>query len=154
MELSYHLNDIRKAASEFLEVSGDNRIFAFHGGMGAGKTTFIHAICDALGVKDVVGSPTFSIINEYIFAGNEGARKVYHIDLYRIKDEKEAMLAGVEDCFYTDAYCFIEWPEKAGSLIPPDTMHVNINVVDEKTRRIRTDEQMSKGWNNEQMNKE
>lgn len=136
MELSYHLNDIRKAASKFLDVSGDKRIFAFHGGMGIGKTTFIHAICDALGVKDVVGSPTYSLINEYIFAGNSGPGKVYHIDLYRIKDEKEAMLAGVEDCFYSEAYCFIEWPEKAGRLIPPETVHVYINVIDEKTRAL------------------
>jgi tRNA threonylcarbamoyladenosine biosynthesis protein TsaE len=109
-------------------------VFAFHGSMGAGKTTFIHAVCEVKGVKDVVGSPTFSIVNEYIFSENGRTGKIFHIDLYRLKDEKEAVEAGVEDCLYGDHICFIEWPEKAPGILPPETIHVFIKTLNETTR--------------------
>jgi len=104
--------------------------------MGSGKTTFIHALCDVKGVKDVVGSPTFSIINEYVFEENGVIQKIYHIDLYRLKDEEEALRAGVEDCLYSDHICFVEWPEKAEDILPEETVHVAIRIVDEQTRQI------------------
>jgi tRNA threonylcarbamoyladenosine biosynthesis protein TsaE len=134
VHLEFTLKEIKQAAGKFLAATGDKRIFAFHGSMGAGKTTFIHAVCEVMGVKDAIGSPTFSIINEYIFSENGQTGKIFHIDLYRLKDEKEAMEAGVEDCLYSDHICFIEWPEKAPGIFPPETLHVFIKTVNETTR--------------------
>lgn len=110
----------------------NNKVIAFHGNMGSGKTTFIHALCGVKGVKDVVGSPTFSIINEYYFPDG----MIFHIDLYRLKDEQEAIRAGVEDCLYSDHICFVEWPEKAPAIFPADTVHVFVEVVDSENRRL------------------
>lgn len=131
------LDNMESTAKAFWKIAGSQPVVAFHGTVGAGKTTFIHALCDAKKVRDVVSSPTFSIINEYIFIENELEKKIYHIDLYRLKDEEEAVQAGVEDCFYSDHICLVEWPEKAGSLLPGDTLHVYISAVDPKTRRIQ-----------------
>ena len=100
--------------------------------MGAGKTTFINAVCDALKVTSPVGSPTFSIINEYQYPGG----KIFHIDLYRLKDEEEAFRAGVEDCLYTGETCFIEWPEKAPGIFPEETVHLYMTVMNEDTRKL------------------
>ena len=97
MVWTFKIDEINEVAKACLKEIGDSRVIAFHGEMGAGKTTFIHALCDVLGVKDVVGSPTFSIINEYLFNDNGRPGKIYHIDLYRVKDEEEAIQAGVED---------------------------------------------------------
>ena len=108
-------------------------VWAFHASMGSGKTTFIHALCDVLGVHDAVGSPTFSIINQYKSA--EG-KTVYHLDLYRIKDEEEAIQAGVEDVLFSGELCFVEWPGKAADLFPGNTVYLSIDVVDTNTRRI------------------
>lgn len=105
--------------------------------MGSGKTTFIHALCDAKLVKDVVGSPTFSIINEYFFLEHGQTKKIFHIDLYRLGDEQEAVQAGVEDCLYSDHICLIEWPEKILSLLPSDTLHVYIAAINDRTRKLR-----------------
>lgn len=132
MNITYKLDDIKDAASGFWNVIGDKKVVAFHGNMGAGKTTFIHALCELKGVTDVVGSPTFSIINEYSFADG----MIYHIDLYRLKDEEEAMRAGVEDCLYSDHICFVEWPEKAPGIFPADTVHVSIEMIDSETRHL------------------
>ena len=107
-------------------------IITFSGEMGSGKTTFIQALCRQAGVKGVMGSPTFSIINEY----ETGERPVYHIDLYRCKDEEEAIRAGVEDCIYSGNRCFVEWPSKAPSLFPEETIRVRITEIDDRTRRI------------------
>ena len=131
--MKFTLDHIAEAALQIIARMKDRRIFAFHGEMGAGKTTLIHHICGAMGVKDIVGSPTFSIINEYESA-KYGA--IYHIDLYRIKDEEEAMQAGVEDCIYSGNICFIEWPEKAAGLLPEETEHVSLMVVGEKVREL------------------
>jgi len=132
VKFSYNLNGINDAATRFWGAIDDKKIIAFHGNMGAGKTTFIHALCEVKGVKDVVGSPTFSIINEYYFQSG----KIFHIDLYRLKDEEEAIRAGVEDCLYSDHICFVEWPEKAPCLFPNGTVHVFIEVEDSETRHL------------------
>lgn len=137
MDWQFSLDNIQDVAHSFWKELGSHKVLAFHGQMGAGKTTFIHALCDAKKVKDVVGSPTFSIINEYVFSENGAERKIFHIDLYRLKDEQEAMQAGVEDCLYSDHICLVEWPEKAPGLFPPDTIHAYIEAVDSQTRRLR-----------------
>ncbi len=137
MEWIYKLHQINQAAEQFWNVAGNTRLFAFHGEMGTGKTTFIHALCDVKGVKDVVGSPSFSIINEYIYIQDAIAMKIYHIDLYRLKDEEEALQAGIEDCLYSDHICLVEWPEKIASVLPDDTVHIYINAIDTHTRRLQ-----------------
>ena len=137
MEIVFSLDTIPEAATTFWEIVSNARVFAFHGNMGAGKTTFIHALCDVKGVKDVVGSPTFSIINEYICMDCSG--KIFHIDLYRLKDEDEAIQAGVEDCLYSDHICLVEWPGKAPGIFPDDTVHVYIDIIDSSLRRLRID---------------
>ena len=137
MEWKFGLADIQKIAKTFWQEISNATVIAFHGGMGTGKTTFIHALCDVKGVKDVVSSPTFSIINEYNFDDNGIGKKIFHIDLYRMNDEEEARQAGIEDCLYSDHICLVEWPEKAPHLFPDDTLHVYIEVVDSQTRQIR-----------------
>ena len=133
MELIFKLTDIKTAAAQLLNVISDSKVIAMHGEMGAGKTTFIHALCDVLGVKDVVTSPTFSIINQYLYNGNE---TIYHIDLYRLKNTKEAIATGVEDCVYSGSYCFVEWPENAPALFPPNSIHAWLYTVDINTRKL------------------
>lgn len=132
LPLTYTLNEIKKAAWEVFEYGKDRKVWAIHGEMGAGKTTFIHALCENLGVTSAVGSPTYAIINEY----KSDVGIIYHMDWYRLKDEEEAMQAGVEDCITSGNLCLIEWPEKALSLLPDDCFHVDINVLDEQTRKI------------------
>ena len=132
VDITYKLSDIKDAARSFWKEIGEKKVIAFHGAMGAGKTTFIHALCETKNVKDVVGSPTFSIINEYSFPGG----MIFHIDLYRLKDEQEAMRAGVEDCLYSDHVCFVEWPEKAPGIFPPGTIHVFIDLINSDTRHL------------------
>jgi tRNA threonylcarbamoyladenosine biosynthesis protein TsaE len=137
MERNFTLADIQKIALELWNAFGDAAVVVFHGQMGSGKTTLIHALCSIKGVQDVVGSPTFSIINEYRFTERGSIKKIFHIDLYRLKDEEEAIQAGVEDCLYSDHTCFVEWPEKAPHLFPDNTIHVIINAIDNQTRYIR-----------------
>ena len=127
------LEDIASAAQKFVDEMGENCVFAFYGKMGAGKTTFIKGICEALGVKDVVASPTFAIVNEYADATGQ---PVYHFDFYRIKNLREAVNIGCEDYFYSGFPCFIEWPELIEELLPEDTVRVNIEVLDNETRVV------------------
>lgn len=117
------LKNLPEAARSFLEKNRDDRIFAFYGELGAGKTTFIKALCNELNVIDIVSSPSFSIINEY---QNEKGIKIYHMDFYRLKNMEEALEIGLEDYFNTDDYCFIEWPERIDELLPNDTIFVKI----------------------------
>jgi tRNA threonylcarbamoyladenosine biosynthesis protein TsaE len=137
MELVFTLDNLPAAAAQFREAMGKAKVFAFHGQMGAGKTTFIHALCENMGVKDVVGSPTFSIINEYEFIDSGEKNSLYHIDLYRLKDEGEAQRAGVEDTLYSGSICLVEWPEKAPGIFPGDTVQVYLELIDSKTRRMK-----------------
>ena len=132
MTITFHLEDIAEAANQFWEQVNGRRVIAFNGGLGAGKTTFIHALCDAKGVTSPVSSPTFSIINEYAYPGGI----MYHIDLYRLDREEEAFSAGVEDCLYSGNTCLVEWPERAPSLFPNDTLYVTIDVIDPTTRTL------------------
>ena len=118
------LENIREAAKEFIKATGDNTVFAFNGNMGAGKTTFIKAICEELGVTDVINSPTFAILNEYY--SPTANKPIYHFDFYRIKNICEATDIGTEDYFYSGALCFIEWPEKIKEILPFDTIYVCI----------------------------
>lgn len=134
MELNYHLNEISVVAERFISLIDDKKNFAFHGEMGAGKTTFITAVCQLLGAKDSFSSPTFSIINEY---GTNGGTSIYHIDLYRLKDAAEAVTAGVEDCLYSGSYCFVEWPERAPVIFPEDTVHCHISAVGDHERMLK-----------------
>ena len=132
MELRFTLNNIHDAASQFWQHYNVGKVFAFYGPMGSGKTTFIHALCDQKKVSSTVGSPTFSIINEYRYPGG----KIFHIDLYRLKDEEEVIRAGVEDCLYSGDICLLEWPERATGILPGNTVPVHIHVIDPQTRII------------------
>jgi len=137
MDLVFTLNTINEAAAQFWKAVGIHKVFAFHGQLGAGKTTFIHALCDAKGVKDVVGSPTFSIINEYVYDCDGTKRPLFHMDLYRLNSDEEAQRAGVEDALYSGQLCLVEWPEKAPGIFPGDTVHVYIELLDTQSRRLK-----------------
>ena len=127
------LEHIREAARQFIEAMGDQHVFAFYGHMGAGKTTFIKAICEELGVDDVVTSPTFAIVNEYTAA--DGI-PIYHFDFYRIKKLEEVYDMGYEDYFYGDGLCFIEWPEMMEELLPEGATKVQITENPDGTRTV------------------
>ena len=118
------LDNIHDAAKQFIAAMGDNTVFAFYGKMGAGKTTFIKAVCEELGVTDVINSPTFAIINEY--RSETAGELIYHFDFYRINKVEEAFDFGYEDYFYSGALCFIEWPELIEELLPMDAVKVTI----------------------------
>ena len=130
------------AATDILEKCGDRRVFAFNGNMGAGKTTFIKCLCEAMGTEDVVNSPTFAIVNVYEveeLKGENGKVKteVYHFDCYRIKDLREAMDMGTEEYLYSGNYCFIEWAEMIEPLLPDDLVTVEIEVLENGDRELR-----------------
>lgn len=128
------LDKINETAVEFIRAMGDNTVFAFVGGMGAGKTTFIKAICQNLGVEDVINSPTFSIVNEY---RSDSGELIYHFDFYRINKIEEVYDFGYEDYFYSGSLCFIEWPELIELILPKDTVTVNITVNDDGSRNVK-----------------
>lgn len=119
-------NDLPRVAEQLLAKAGDARVFAFSGQMGAGKTTFIKALCAVLGVTDTTSSPSFSLVNEYRTVSGE---PVYHFDCYRLKKPEEAYDIGFEEYVYSGHYCFIEWPEMIGGLLPDDALSVRISVV-------------------------
>ena len=127
------LNEIAQAAKQLKAAIGNHTIIAFHGEMGAGKTTFIKALCAEYGVTDNVASPTFAIINEYI---TPEKHTINHFDLYRLETLADLQNIGAEDYFYTGNLCLIEWPELANSLLPSDTLHVTISVMPDNTRQI------------------
>ena len=127
------LEEITAAARDFIAALGDHRVIAFYGSMGAGKTTFIAALCRELGVTEPVTSPTFAIVNEY--AANDSS-SIYHFDFYRIKRLEEAYDMGFEDYLYSGHLCLIEWPELIEELLPDDTLRVHITAADDGTRTI------------------
>lgn len=136
VKIEFTLSDIQQIAEKIMTILGERKVIALHGSIGAGKTTLVHAICDFKKVTDVVSSPTFSIINEYIFFENGRKEKIYHIDLYRLKDEHEAINAGVEECLYSDHFCFIEWPGRVPGLLPENTLHILIEDLNSASRKL------------------
>ena len=126
------IENIGEAARQFIENIGEHRVFAFYGKMGAGKTTFIKAICEELGVSDVITSPTFAIVNEY--SASDGP--IYHFDFYRIKKLEEVYDMGFEDYFYSGSLCFIEWPELIEEVLPEDAVKVTITENTDGTRTV------------------
>ncbi|MDX1955574.1 MAG: tRNA (adenosine(37)-N6)-threonylcarbamoyltransferase complex ATPase subunit type 1 TsaE [Chitinophagaceae bacterium] len=132
MEILFELEEIGSVATRLLPLIR-GKVVALHGEMGAGKTTLVHALGEVIGIREVVSSPTFSIINEYDWEGGP----VFHIDLYRLKDEEEAIQAGVEDCLYSGSTCLVEWPDRAPGLFPPETLHLFLEVVNTRARKLR-----------------
>lgn len=128
------LEHIHEAAREFIAAMGDNTVFALYGKMGAGKTTFIKALCQELGVEDVVTSPTFAVINEY--RSDIAGELIYHFDFYRIKKLEEVYDMGYEDYFYSGALCFIEWPGLVEELLPGNTIKVTIEELEDGSRKL------------------
>ena len=131
------IEHIREAAHEFIANIGEARVFAFYGKMGAGKTTFVKAICEELGVEDVITSPTFAIVNEYGLPSST----IFHFDFYRIKRLEEVYDMGYEDYFYSGALCFIEWPELIEDILPDDAVRVTITEQKDGSRVVSISEQ-------------
>ena len=130
-----NIDSIREAARQFVAATGENTVFAFYGKMGAGKTTFIKAVCEELGVEDVITSPTFAIVNEY--RSDTTGELIYHFDFYRIKKLEEVYDMGYEDYFYGGGICLIEWPELIEDLLPEDAVHVDIKENEDGTRSVK-----------------
>ncbi|WP_083228017.1 tRNA (adenosine(37)-N6)-threonylcarbamoyltransferase complex ATPase subunit type 1 TsaE [Mucilaginibacter sp. PPCGB 2223] len=126
------LDTIDNTARSIIEAAGKQKIFLFHGQMGAGKTTLIKALCSALGTDENISSPTFSIVNEYLIPKG----KIYHFDFYRLKTQTEALDMGYEEYFYSGEYCFIEWPEKIADLLPNHYLDINIEILADNKREI------------------
>ena len=136
-----NIDTIRESAREFIQNIGEHKVFAFYGKMGAGKTTFVKAICEELGVEDVITSPTFAIVNEYEVnlnsqTSNLNIQSIFHFDFYRIKRLEEVYDMGYEDYFYSGALCFIEWPELIEDLLPEDAVKVTIMENTDGTRTV------------------
>lgn len=132
MTFTYNLNDINQIAQNLI-TNSKHKTWLFNAPMGAGKTTLIKALANHLGVTDMANSPTFSIVNEYV--GNENT--VYHFDLYRLKNDQEAYDMGLDEYFYQNAWCFVEWPEMATSVLPTETHVITITIIDEHTRTLK-----------------
>ena len=128
------LDQIHEAAKEFIAAMGENTVFALYGKMGAGKTTFVKAVCEELGVTDMITSPTFAIVNEY--RSEDTAELIYHFDFYRINKLEEVYDMGYEDYFYSGALCFIEWPELIEDVLPGDAVKVYIDELEDGSRKI------------------
>ncbi|HVD99353.1 MAG TPA: tRNA (adenosine(37)-N6)-threonylcarbamoyltransferase complex ATPase subunit type 1 TsaE [Cytophagaceae bacterium] len=133
LELISSLDHLSKAAEQVVSFSENTNVWLFEGPMGAGKTTLIKAICKVFGVKDNVSSPTFSLVNEY---HNIRGNIFYHFDFYRIKSEEEASDIGVDEYFYSEDYCFVEWPSMIPSLLPDEYIYIHIEIISETERKI------------------
>lgn len=131
------IEEINQAAQAFVAAMGKRKVFAFYGKMGAGKTTFIKAVCQTLGVEDVINSPTFAIVNEYIDGQDQ---PIYHFDFYRIKTPQEVLDIGYEDYVYSGHVCFMEWPELVENLLPDDVVKVTIEENEDGSRTVRTED--------------
>ena len=137
MDVAISLDQLPLFAQQFWDYVKGTTVFLFYGEMGAGKTTLIEALCVAKGVKERMGSPTFSIINQYGYTENGEEKTIYHIDLYRLKDEEEIIQAGVEDCVYSGDICMIEWPQKAPGLFDATAATVSIEPISDTERRVK-----------------
>ena len=133
VEKAYRLEDIETVAQKLIQRFPENRVFAFYGKMGAGKTTFIQSVCKILGTDDNVTSPTFALINEYT---TDKMDSIFHFDFYRIKDIEEAFDLGYEDYLYSGSYCLIEWPEMIEPILPEKIVKVKIGVAEDGSRNI------------------
>lgn len=133
MNKDYSLDQLREIAQEVI-ASSKHKILLFNGEMGVGKTTLIKEICSILGVQDTISSPTFSLVNEYVTNKNE---TVYHFDFYRIKDEEEALDMGIEDYFYNDNWCLVEWPQNIKNLLPLNSVNIYIELNSDNQRNIQ-----------------
>ena len=129
------ISELNKVAEKFIEAHPADRLFAFYGKMGSGKTTFIKALCEKLQVVDYVTSPTFALINVY---ETKQSREIYHFDFYRIKSLAELFDLGYEEYFFSDKYCFIEWPELIEPLLPPNTVKISITEIENGKRIIES----------------
>ena len=137
LQISYSLANIGSIMHQFWQCAHQYSVLAFNGEMGAGKTTFIHALCHYLGVGDAVSSPTFALINEYHFLKGGSDKTIYHMDWYRLRDTEEAIAAGLEDALnQKDAYCFVEWPEKALDLLPRPYLWMDIKMGEQAEERL------------------
>lgn len=130
--MTFSLDQINIAAAELL-AANPQKVILFNGEMGAGKTTFIKALCRELGVYDVTSSPTFSLVNEYV---SDAGKTLFHFDVYRLKSETEALDMGIEEYLYSGNYCFIEWPEKIPNLIPEAHSAVNLEIMPDGRRKL------------------
>ncbi len=131
------IEEWEQAANSLLEYAGENKIFTFSGEIGAGKTSFIQAICRLLGVRESVTSPTFSLVNEYSINAETSADTLYHLDLYRLKNMEEALDIGIEEILYSNHYCFIEWPELIEPLLEgEEIVRIQIQIVADSTRKV------------------
>lgn len=138
--MTFHLTNLEEiphVAKQFLDEYGHNTVFAFDGEMGAGKTTFISGLLNAMGIQELEGSPTYSLVNVYDSAM---FGKIYHFDVYRLKNEEEAYDIGIEEMLYGGGVCFIEWPEKIANLLPDNTIWVYIRNQDDNTRMITVEQ--------------
>lgn len=131
------LDTVEEFVNWFWDKAKDAKVFAWHGQMGAGKTTLITALGRSKGVEDTMSSPTFSLINQYAYRENSEEKTMFHIDLYRLKDEQEALHAGVEDAIYSGAICMVEWPEKAPHLFDGNAVHIFVDLVSDTKRSVR-----------------
>jgi tRNA threonylcarbamoyladenosine biosynthesis protein TsaE len=135
---TYNITEIDSVAEELWQEGQQYMTWAFYAAMGAGKTTVIHAICEFLQVKETISSPTFALVNEY---SSPVAGAIFHMDWYRLKDEQEAIDAGMEDALQGNHYCFIEWPGKAEAILPDNLFRIIIETIDQNTRKISTNTQ-------------
>lgn len=138
MDFKLHtLSDLPATAMSFIAHFDNRKVFAFQGEMGAGKTTFICALLAAMGITEIEGSPTYSLVNVY---DSPIYGRIHHFDVYRLKNETEAYDIGIEEMLYSGGYCFVEWPEKVDNLLPENTVWVNIRSLEDNTRIITTNE--------------
>lgn len=133
IEIIFRLDGIEEAAERFLKLAGDYRVWAFSGELGAGKTTFISSLCRKLGVQEVISSPTFAIVQQYTTTAGEN---IYHMDLYRIKDDEDAIHSGLEDCLLSGDICMVEWPENAPGIFPEKTVKTRIEITEKQDRKL------------------
>ena len=135
MLFNFSLHTINAIAAQVWRIGKDCKVWAFHGEMGTGKTTFIHSLCEeVLQVITNIGSPTYAIINEYL---SPVTGTIFHMDWYRLSGEEEALQAGVEDALYSDRLCLVEWPDRAANLLPPHTLHIYLELLSQTERSLR-----------------